>query len=69
MRSLPRKKAFDEKEQGTFLLIKMLKILESCKAWPRSRPKTKRRKLRHQQKHTNQLLVLYLERKTIENLP
>jgi hypothetical protein len=41
MRSLPRKEALDGKEQGTFLLIKMLWILDSCKAWPTSRLRTK----------------------------
>jgi hypothetical protein len=40
MISLPRKEALDEKEQGTFLLIKILRILDSCKAWPTSRPRT-----------------------------
>jgi hypothetical protein len=29
MRFLPRKKALDEKERGTFLLIKLLRILDS----------------------------------------
>jgi len=32
MRSLPRKEALDGEEQGTFLLIKMFRILDSCKA-------------------------------------
>jgi hypothetical protein len=60
MRSLPRKEALDEKEQGTFLLIKMLRILDSCKAWPTSRPRTEGVLLRQQQKHTNQILGLIL---------
>jgi hypothetical protein len=29
MRSMPRKEALDEKERGTFLLIKLLRILDS----------------------------------------
>jgi len=29
MRSLPRKEALDEKKRGTFLLIKLLRILDS----------------------------------------
>jgi hypothetical protein len=67
MRSLPRKEALDEKEQGTFLLIKMLRILDNCKAWPISRPRT-RRKPRQQQKHTNQILGLILGEKNNRKL-
>jgi hypothetical protein len=40
MRSLPRKEALDEKKRETFILINMLRILDSCKAWPTSRPRT-----------------------------
>jgi hypothetical protein len=40
MRSLPRKEALEKEERGTFLLIKMLRILDSCKAWPTSRLRT-----------------------------
>jgi hypothetical protein len=29
VRSLPRKEALDEKERGTFLLIKLIRILDS----------------------------------------
>ncbi len=32
MRSLPRKEALDGEEQGTFVLIKMFRNLDSCKA-------------------------------------
>jgi hypothetical protein len=68
MRSLPRKEALDEKERGTFLLIKMLRIFDNCKARPTSRLRTRRRKLRQQQKHTNQILGLILGEKNNRKL-
>jgi hypothetical protein len=40
MRSLPRKEALDKKERGTFLFIRKLRILDSCKAWPTSIPRS-----------------------------
>jgi hypothetical protein len=69
MRSLPRKEALDGKEQGTFLLIKMLRILDSCKASPTSRPRTEGEKSDSNKSIRTKFLVLYLERKKIENLP
>jgi hypothetical protein len=69
MRSLPRKEALDEKEQGMFLLLKMLGILDSYKAWPTSRPRTEGENSDNKKSIRTKFLVLYLERKTIENLP
>jgi hypothetical protein len=34
MRSLPTKEALDEKERRTLLFVKLLGILDSCKAQP-----------------------------------
>jgi hypothetical protein len=69
MRSLPRKEALDKKERGTFLLIKMLRILDSCKAWPKSRPRTEGENSDSNKSIRTKFLVIYLERKAIENLP
>jgi hypothetical protein len=69
MRSLPRKEALAEKERGTFLFIKLLKILDSCKAWPTSRPRSEGENSDSNKSIRTKFLVLYLERKTIENLP
>jgi hypothetical protein len=69
MRSLPRKEALDEKERGKFLLIKRLRILDSCKALPTSRPRTEGENSDSNKSIRTKFLVLYLERKTIENLP
>jgi hypothetical protein len=69
MRSLPRKEALDEKDRGMLLLIKMLRILDSCKAWPTSRPRTEGENSDSNKSIRTIFLVLYLERKTIENLP
>jgi hypothetical protein len=66
MRSLPRKEALDAKEQGTFLLITMLRILDSCKAWPTSRPRTEGEN--YDSKHMNQILGLILGEKNNRKL-
>jgi hypothetical protein len=63
MRSLPRKEALDEEERGTFLLIKMLRILDSCKAWATSRPKTEGENSESNKSIRTKFLVLYFERK------
>jgi hypothetical protein len=67
MRSLPRKEELDEKEQGTFLFIRRLRILDSCKAWPTSRPRSEGEDSDNNKSIRTKFLYLYLERKTIEN--
>jgi hypothetical protein len=63
MRPLPRKEALDGKEQGTFLLTKMLRILDSCKAWPTSRSRTEGENSDSNKSIQTKFLVLYLETK------
>ncbi len=69
MRSMLGKEALDEKERGTFLLIKMLRILGNCKAWPTSRSRTKGENSDSNKSIRTKFSILCLERKTIENLP
>jgi hypothetical protein len=68
MRSLPRKEALDEKERGTFHVIKKLRIIDSCKAWPTSRQRIEGENSDNNKSIRTKFLVFYLERKTIENL-
>ncbi len=47
----------------------MLRILDSCKAWPTSILRTEGESSHSNKKYKTKFQVLYLERKTIENLP
>jgi hypothetical protein len=68
MISLPRKEALDEKERGTLLLIKMLRILDNREARPRSKPITEGENSNINKNIQTKFWVSFLGRKTIENL-